>query len=431
MKLDERTNDVWQRAMGRRLAAAAALLMVACARLARAEDDAYCRRTRARAGDDSALLMWPRLLAEGVRIPGDTAAVGPTFGDNYQVRLGVSFSPTDLYRGLEVGRVADASCRLHEASEQLEALLEGSTDTAVAALRAQAAALESHRSAWNQLLADSRERLRAGVVTALEVDDLRRNVSGLERKLERARAEAERLEARRAQLAPAQPLEVLAAAVTRDTMQLESESTRLRALDGFQVRLSGGVIPSIASGTATTAPRSEWFARVELSYSLGALASSARADDYLDARRRELETARYELPARAADRAAVLRAQISSAQRSRELLEADEAALGSMVGALDRAPGAVSDHARGMLALEGFSVEADRVFVSALIEALNALETPDEPTGVARRSGSQRGDRDATTNLDPAALARPPECAQRAVGDCQQHEQSQRVPHRP
>jgi hypothetical protein len=45
------------------------MLVVACAAPAFAQDSSYCRRVRARAASDAALLMAPRVVLRGLRFP--------------------------------------------------------------------------------------------------------------------------------------------------------------------------------------------------------------------------------------------------------------------------------------------------------------------------------------------------------------------------
>src|SRR3990172_12757608 len=103
----------------------------------RAPESPYCRKVGARAGEDAALLMWPRLLVEGHRFPASADTLGPTLGNgDFQVRVGVSFSPTDLVRGVRVGGAADADCDLQEAAQTLHDLVvEAANDATLPALR--------------------------------------------------------------------------------------------------------------------------------------------------------------------------------------------------------------------------------------------------------------------------------------------------------
>ncbi len=366
MSAAERRRTRW-RGAGRVALAAAAIAAVGQVRAD--EDAAYCARVRARASEDAAVLLAPRVFAEGFRLPSYAADVGPTVGDGYQVRVGLALSPLDMLRATGEERVAGADCRLHAATARLERIVESPDRALLPALRAEAAVLESHRADWTRLMAKDQEALRAGAVTLVDLDQLRRAVSALERRLEDVRGQADRL-ARAAE--DDAPLAQLAASVGERSMELERESSRLRALDAFQLRVSGGAIPW--SGSATDPQRRvEWFARVELSYSLGAPWRSARASEYLAARRDELATAPHEWPARAAALREDLRIQLASAERQRHLLEADAASIRATTTALDRGSIPAADHERASLAVEAYLVEGDLAFVSKLTETLSAM----------------------------------------------------------
>src|SRR5262245_33299074 len=89
--------------------------------IARAEDSAYCRKVRAQAAADRSLLQWPRVFLEGIRFPTSSRLdLGPTVGNNYQGRVGLVFSPLDVYRGELVRRVGDADCADHEAAAHID-----------------------------------------------------------------------------------------------------------------------------------------------------------------------------------------------------------------------------------------------------------------------------------------------------------------------
>src|SRR5687767_10863955 len=78
----------------------------------------YCRKTQARAEGDAALLAMPRLTASALRFPSAEAVeLGPTLGDGYQIRVGVSASLTDIARSAHVRRIAQADCEQHEHTE--------------------------------------------------------------------------------------------------------------------------------------------------------------------------------------------------------------------------------------------------------------------------------------------------------------------------
>jgi hypothetical protein len=351
---------------------AVALAALALPAPTRAEEDAYCARVRARAGADAAILYAPRLFTEAYRLPSYTEAVGPTLGDGYQVRIGLALSPIEMLRAARTERLAEADCRLYQVTAGLDLLVGASDEAQLPALRAQQSALEGHRADWNRIVELSRERLRTGLVTLVEVDAVRRAASALERRAEEVRGQVERLAHRQSGRADV-PLPVLAASVAERSMELERASARVRALDAFQLRLAGGIMPGWPRSPEQPARYVDWFARVELSYSLGAPWRGAQETASLRAREAELVTSRHELPARIAERQEDLRMQLASAERTRRLLEADANSLRATLATLDAAKTPGSDHARATLALEQYSLEGDLAYVSKLSETLAAL----------------------------------------------------------
>ena len=102
------------------------------------------------------------------------------------------------------------------------------------------------------------------------------------------------------------------------------------------------------------------------------IAHDRRDSEYLDARAKELATAGYELPARARELEASSSAQRAQAQRELQVVESNLQFIDAAEKAIENAPSPNLGHAREALAVERFSVEADRVFLKALIDALGA-----------------------------------------------------------
>src|SRR5262245_41274074 len=121
---------MYRRLLGPRLLLCGALLALV-ARRADAEESAYCRKVEARAGSDASLLMWPRLMLQGIRFPRSPQIdLGPTVGSGLQARVAMSYSPLDLYKGTRVLRIGEADCKQHEASSDVQDILEHGLDEA-------------------------------------------------------------------------------------------------------------------------------------------------------------------------------------------------------------------------------------------------------------------------------------------------------------
>jgi hypothetical protein len=354
---------------------AISVLVVSVATPAWGQPSPYCREVRSRAAADAALLAYPRLIAEGVRFPASGRIdPGPTIGYDVQARFGLSVSPLDIYRGQQLARAADADC---ERSTVLESLRQALTDAGgqetVRALRAQVDYLEAHEGAWRTSMANAQERLQAGIINLLELHELRRLVDILERKIETARGEAERLEARVPKGDVSVGLTMLSQQYTDRSLSLERELASLRALDPWTVRLTGAVIP--APGRPT-----DWFVQVEVSYSLGGLVHGRRDADYLEARADEVAQERRELPAQARELRDMLLARLGQTQRELRVIEGDLAFLAGARRALESTPAAPNiGHESDMLLVEELSAEADRVFLTTLKEALVARTEEQSP----------------------------------------------------
>ena len=338
------------------------------ARPAFSEESIYCQRVRARAAEDAALLLWPRLVAEAVRFPSFTEAVGPTLGGSgIQVRLGVSISPTDMVRGARLDAAADAECELHEASEALRQVLLESADAAtLAASKGQAAFLRAHRGEWEALLAQASQRLMAGIITIIELQGLRRSVIELERKLAQVAGETARLEEQQSRSRAASAFDVLAKRYVGWAMGLERQAAGARAFDAFHVGLTGGVIPGFGV-------RSEWYGLLAISFQLGGLFGAPASRRYLEARQEELEHAEYELPARASEAQLRLSSQMARALRDLEVVESELATNKVTLAALASSRATIAEHARATATLDQLSLDADRVYLSAFVEELSRL----------------------------------------------------------
>ena len=329
-----------------------------------AADSSYCRKVQARAGQDAALLIWPRILAEGVRFPSTSTTLGPTIGGTgLQPRVGLTFSPTDLYQGVRTERAAKADCELHEVSTVLQEWVANAAASAtMPALEAQIRHLDAHREEWQAILTHAQERLEAGHLTVIDLDSLRRMVNLLERKLETQRGERDRL--RPLVGNPPASMNELVEKVASRSLAAEEETT-LVGLSALQIRLTGGVIP-------TSGQPPEWFGSLEVTYSLGGLRLSREAGRYLDAREDEVKNARYELPSRAAAMEDSLRAQRASAARELLTIERELSEIDAMRRTLEESHASAALYALASLAVERMLLESDRAFLRALIEALPA-----------------------------------------------------------
>jgi hypothetical protein len=351
----------------RRLHALTIVGLVSVSGATRAEDSPYCRRVRAQAAADAMVMRSPRLFLEGIRFPSSNRLdLGPTVGNNFQGRVGLAFSPLDWLRGGLVREAADADCATHEAATRVEDLLPWIDDAVRAgALRSQAAFLDAHQGEWRALLARASKRFEARVITRVELHELRALADALDRKLVQARSEAARLDPGDA---PPMPLSLagLAEGYLGNAATLDGTVAKLRGLDAWSFKVSGGVIPLPGQPL-------DWFGIAEVAYSLGGPFEAREQARAVAAHGEELRQSRRELPAKLDRARRDIAARISGAKEELAVIDGQLAAASEASRALDAADTAGIDQARDTLAMERLSVESERVLLSGLLERLQIL----------------------------------------------------------
>lgn len=326
---------------------------------------AYCEKVRSRSNADAALLLAPTLMAQGLRYP--TAINGPAaIGGNLQLRVGLAFSPLDFYRGLRLMDVSDADCDAHELTEDLERDLQHATYAPqVPALQAQTRFLESHLAELAQIHARGQARLASNLITMMEFQALRSAIDGIERKVEQLHGEAAQLKAR----GVAMPTSNLASGVERyqrARMKVEDKLSSLKSLDAWRLRLSGGYVPA--------ADRSaDYFVWVDFSYSLGGPWNVHYENNYLDARKTELHSARYEVSHRTDETRAQLRAAGEQAQRELGIIERQLHVLSQTLTALEQGDAPATAQVRDNLFIEQVNAASERIYLQTFLEQLARL----------------------------------------------------------
>jgi hypothetical protein len=338
--------------------------------IAGAFDSAYCDKVRARANGEAALLLGPRLFAQGLRFP-FSMDMGPVVADNFQMRVGLSYSPLDAYRGLRLMDVSDADCDAHESWSRINRLLRHAQDIPpLSAYRAQTAFLDGLRGQWQALLEIARQRLKAKLITVVEFGAFWRLTETLERKGEEARGAAARLEAHGVR--PSRdPIDALAKTYLQSQNELEKRISGLKSLDAWSFKVVGGGIPSPDRSLG-------WFGWAEISYSLGGLFRDHQESNYLKARSAELLSADYEYQSGLLELKKQIDVQIIQARRELAIVERHLSFLVDMRTTLERVDTPNTAHERDSLFVEQLSAESDRVFLHALIEGLVTLVRREE-----------------------------------------------------
>ncbi len=309
--------------------------------------------------------MSPRVFVQGVKFPNNGQLdAGVIAGSGYQMRAGLSFSPVDFYRGLDVLRVAEADCDRHGSADAIQVVLaQGSARARLIGLRAQGAYLRAHREEWHALSDKAATRLAERVITMAEFDSLRQYADILERKLVQAEGDANQLASNSARL-PREPLSTLDRSYAERAMRFEEAQSDLRKLDAWQLQLTGGVIPQEPV---------DWFGLAELSFNLGGFVRYHQEGRYLDARGDELRHADYELESQLSEFRAQTTAALEEARRDLTVVEHDVAILARTREILDKSEVGSVAHARDTLTIQQIVAEADGVYLQGNITGLVSL----------------------------------------------------------
>lgn len=331
-----------------------------------ASESPYCRKVRAHAEGDAALMFAPTIQAQAIRYPTKgTIDLGTNVGDGFQVRGVATWSPLDFYKGFRVLRVADADCQLHESVVSAQEILQGGDDYGrLPALRKMSAFFDQHEGEWRAATEKAAERLKAHTTSTLDVNEVNVRVFELERKREATRADVSRLEAKNIDFY--RPLlTTLDSTITAQAAQFEKEASHVRSLEPWDVRVTGGFIPHGSP---------DYFAMLQVGFNFGAPWRNGAESRYRAARADELQTARYEV----VNQLKVFRQQIAisktQAQRELAIVEKKHAALESMRASLAQSDAASAPNVLAVLELELLMVDADQVMLSTLVGELSRLE---------------------------------------------------------
>lgn len=369
-----RLSPKWSRRHGSKCVAIGALIAIAnlLPRAAAAEESAYCRKVRARAAADAALLLAPKIIAEGLKLPAGLqpgARLDATAqGAGYQLRGGLSFSAVHAYKAFATTDVAAADCVQHEQTLLATELLNAPESFRLNALRKQIEFLDSRRPEIDDLVAKMGDRLAVQTVTALELEDLRERASVLARKRTESAAEMARIESL-GWPTHRGSIDQLIRDIEASSMKFERKVSHLRSLDAWELAVTGGYIPKALSQGA-----SDFFGVIQVSYSLGGPWHTAAESRYLDARADELRSAQYELR----HALEIFRRQVKAvtARAESELAIADKrlAEIRALREALTSSTAASAPVVLARLAIELVGVEAERLFLVELVSEISRLE---------------------------------------------------------
>jgi hypothetical protein len=346
-------------------AGAVAALVCACAQNARAQDsDAspYCRRVSAHARSEAALMWAPKLFVQGLRYPSGFD-IGPATPNGYQVRAGLSYSLLDPFRALSLGAAADADCAAHDVQAELEqALVRTKSQPEQRAYHAQSAYLTAQQPTVDAIVQRAQTRLKEHTITLYELNHILSLADQVERKAAQASSLAAQRDAAVAEAEGARDAQALTSELGRLRQTHEDKLSTVRAWDAWSLRVLGGLIPLEQRDL-------DWFGWVELSYSLGGPSRSAAEASFREARQAELETDPHELPA--AHKRLRTEHRQQAEQAAVELRVVDKR-LGYLSDTTKQLQSADSAHTYELdaLTIERLSMEAERVYLLALIDSI-------------------------------------------------------------
>ncbi len=334
---------------------------------ARAQESPYCKKVRARASGDAALLFAPSAQMQGVKFPKNGAIdTASAVGNAYQFRAVLSWSPLDLYKGFRVQDVGDADCREHEVIVTTEeVLLHGADYARLPALRAQHQFLDGKRPFLATVRSKIDERMAAGVMTLMEAEDTRTKLRELDRKAEQLQGEVERLVAR----GVARDVPLLSSLVTEVSVRAhehDRETSSVRKLDPWTVSLAGGIVPQYDPV--------DFFGLVQIGYNFGGISRASNEQRYMDAHAEELRTARYELGGRVQRFREELRVTHAQAERELAVMERDASALTSARNVLAKSAATNAPFALDALELALIGIESERVYLTLFSTELRRME---------------------------------------------------------
>ncbi len=343
-----------------------ASLLLTSARLA-AADAPSCERARAEARSQAIVLYAPRIELQGAYVPDVRSASDPTLVDApaIQARVAAAMSPVEIARGRAIERIADSQCQVATHAERIDRFLAVGTRTGdIEGATAELAYLEEHRAEVAALVDDVRARLERQRATALDLDVTREHLIAIDQRIADRRSTVAMLRELE-QTAPVVDLERELTAYREAAVELTRRSGKLRRLSAWRLDVRGG---------AAASDRADWFALVEIGYSLGGPWQGGAEDRAVRARQRELASDARDTAVRAEQ---VRRALSAAVEVSRGELRDLDATLAVLGADRDAANGADDRDAtfalRARYTYQLVMLGARRAALRALIEARSQI----------------------------------------------------------
>jgi len=332
-----------------------------------------CEAIRARAAGDAALLLSPSVSASVIKYPSSTsfteAIGGSTTTAGWQGRVAFMWSPLNAYQSVLVRQMGDKECAnqiaIIEASEALEQLQDVGKQTA---LTNELEYLASQRSVVEDVLAQANKRLVAGTATVMDMTMLQQQSSALELRRIQAQGQLDIL-LHKKYIAKNHSFSELMTNVQNTSMQFERKASSIRMLSPWKFDVSGGVVPPMMSGETTSI-----FFVGTITYNFGGIPMAHNENQYLDARSRELTSARHELTHQLSLFRDVVKANIEDMNRQLATLDSHNNLLTYTYNNLSQhsdAAGALN--AMALIKLQMIDAESNRAMVAGMLNELNTF----------------------------------------------------------
>lgn len=349
----------------------------------RDSEQAQCHYLREQARAEATPLQSPELVVQVLRFPDSYGVEGTTWGQGFQGRLGLAYSPTDLIKGLELTELGDARCRAHRLETRAAVALDLVLDRArSAALESRLRFLERQQATWQAVQERTERRLAEQLITRNEAVEVRRRIHSLEVELLDTEAEFASLEARRGGLSDAQeaPVAALVRQYADAELEVEQAHSEVRKMSAWQLRVTGGVIPSPSEVN--------WYSVAEFRVNLGAPTQYQHLDNAEAARQAALNESLRELPAQLSRVQREARAIGQQSEKRLVLLDRHLSDIDADVSALTSTEHDAASQLKDSLQLERIEAEAERVSLQSLLSRLTGF-LDEKETRARQAQGSE------------------------------------------
>jgi len=221
-----------------------------------------CPKIMAEARSAAALGLSPSLAVQAFRLP--IVAADPTLstGNGYdaELRIALDYNLAAAYQGIRRLHQGEVECQRERAVVAVQKRLISLPDLGRGnALRAELAYLQDHRLELKSLVGETEARLEKGLISYVELTDVRFLIDNLERRVIDLEGELRKLTDPGSQ-PPRVAMEAALKTLESASVEADQAAASVRNVDPWNLRMRGGMV---------AAPYRDWFGVVELSYNFG------------------------------------------------------------------------------------------------------------------------------------------------------------------